>query len=64
MATEPTPIATIRRAILKHRGGHDQTSDAGLLALWNSLAPETQAEYLAAVAEVEKKAPGSTSKPA
>jgi hypothetical protein len=43
-------IQTIRGAICANRGGHSQTSDAGLSELWNSLPAETQKQYLDSVA--------------
>ena len=36
----------IRRAILANRGGHQETSDAGIMTIWNSLNPETQQKYI------------------
>ena len=36
----------IRQAILANRGGHQETSDAGIMTIWNSLNPETQQKYI------------------
>jgi hypothetical protein len=42
-------IKIIRAAILKNRGGHENTSDSGILTLWNSLDAETREKYLKTV---------------
>lgn len=39
-------IQTKRRAICASRGGHENTDDAGIMILWNSLDEETQKQYL------------------
>ena len=42
-------ITLIREAIIKNRGGHEQTSDAGIMFLFNSLPQETRDQYLESV---------------
>ncbi len=39
----------IRAAVTKHHAGHEQTDDAAILMLWQTLNTETQKKYLAAV---------------
>jgi hypothetical protein len=41
----------IREAVLANRGGHENTPDAGIMTIWNSLDPETQKQYLESVEE-------------
>jgi len=48
MSREPN-IEVVRRAIEKHRGGHEATSDAGIVRLWRGLDEPTRTRYLAAV---------------
>ena len=46
-----TSITKIRAAILANRGGHQNTSDAGITTLWNSLHSETRKKYLESLEE-------------
>ena len=45
--TKPSK-SQIRRAILANRGGHKETSDAGIMTIWHSLNTETKEQYLCA----------------
>lgn len=46
-------ITTIRRAICANRGGHEQTSDEGIMTLWKSLLAETKKAYLDSIKETK-----------
>ena len=39
-------MAKIREAVRANRGGHNETSDAGIMFIWNSLGDETRKQYL------------------
>jgi len=42
-------IKQIRQAIMANRGGHENTTDAGILRLWLMLSEETREVYLASI---------------
>ncbi|MCK5174922.1 MAG: hypothetical protein KAR47_16120, partial [Planctomycetes bacterium] len=42
-------IKTVREAVLNNRGGHEQTSDQGVMTIWNSLGKETKRKYLESI---------------
>ena len=56
-----TSKTKIREAILANRGGHEKTSDAGIMTIWNSLGAETQKQYLDSVAERKTEGGGKKS---
>lgn len=50
-------IKTIRQAVLTHRGGLQNATDAQILTLWNSLPADVQQQYLADVRPTVKGGP-------
>jgi len=42
-------IETIRKAVTKHRGGHEGATDGQIMIIWQSLDETTQQKYLKTV---------------
>jgi len=51
-------ISEIRRAIIANRGGHENTSDTGIMKVWQSLDEQTREKYIGASKAGETKAAG------
>ena len=52
-------IAEIKKAILLHRGGFENATDAQLLTIWNSLDAEVQDQYMKNLKGEKGNAPGT-----
>jgi hypothetical protein len=50
-------VKKIREAIIKNRGGHEQTDDSGILTIWNSLDAATQEKYLKSIETLTTESP-------
>jgi hypothetical protein len=48
-------IETIRKAVLKHRGGLKEATDTQIKIIWDSLDEQTKQAYLKKVSSKERK---------
>ena len=57
-------IKKIREAILKNRGGHEESTDEAIMTIWNSLDERTQKTYLESIKKERKNEDADTDGPA
>lgn len=52
-AARPTSVelATIRKAVCRARGGHENATDEQIMAIWSSLTGKVQQLYLEAITD-------------